>query len=212
VYDIVNRRGLLHLNVNQRAPKDAEAVTGAAAISASPSRGCRRRWLSCARGRTRQVLRRCAVTKASRSSKRAGETRPWRSDHHERSRWQGGGRHLGCGSRFGLSRARIGGGPQAHRFSLSGGELVRWATSSLVEVAAKAVARGIWERFLARGGNPPNRRRSGLFPSSKRNGEATRGVRIRSRLGKIRHDAVGCRGGGREEHSFHVTPELGGFG
>lgn len=113
--------------------------------------------------------------------------------------WRVGGRHLGCGGRFELSRARAGGGPQASRaLRLSGQGTAGWATSSLVDALVKAIVRGFWERLLARGGTPPNRRRIVLVPSSIAARKRQRVSVLAPGWGKSTYGAVGCRGGGRD--------------
>lgn len=167
---------------SQRAPNDAEAVTGAAATSASPIRVVKRRAELCASKdpsglSSSQSRKGAAVIETGRGDPTV-EVRPQREIGVAR-RWKAPRVRRSARAFASAGRRR----PSGVSVVAFGRRQVRWATSSPIDASAKAVARGFWERFSARGSGPPNGRQCGLVPSSGRHEEATRGVRTGFRSG-----------------------------
>ena len=197
---------------SQRAATDAEAVTGAAATSASPSRGCRRDRLSRVRRRTRQVLRRSrgnkgvAVTEAGRGDPTA-EVRPPRAIGVAR-RWKAPRVRRSVRAFASSSRQR----PSGKSDLAFGWGAASWATSSLGTARRKSMPEGSGRAISREAAVHRTGGESSLFRARSATGKRREVSEPAPGWGKSVRALSGVRAGVVRSIRSFATPELGRFG
>lgn len=198
-------------HIKPTSSKDAEAVTGAAAAPATPIRVSKETVELCAEEdpsgpSPSQSRKGVAVTEASWGDPIV-EVRPRREIDVAR-RWKAPRVRQSTRAFASAGRRR----PSGMTAVAFGWQRECWATSSLIDVSAKAVARGFWEDFFARRSDPPNGRRFELVPSANLPRGSDKGCSDLFQVGVNPSGRCRASGRGSSGPSVSSTPELGRFG